>query len=64
MSTHVLGVAWRDTFVSVVVLVVILALSAFITNWFARAMYKRCAQCGALNARRRERCRVCETPFA
>lgn len=58
------GIAWRDTFVSVVVLVLILALSAFITDWFARTMYKRCAACGALNAKRRERCRICDVPFS
>ena len=57
------GFAWGETLLSVAVLVGILGLSAVITNWFARKMYVRCAQCGALNARRRTRCRVCESPF-
>ena len=58
-----LGFDWRGTFFSLALLVVILGLSAVITNWFARKMYKRCTACGALNARRRERCRICENPF-
>ena len=58
------GFTWGETLLSVAVLVGILGLSAVITNWFARKMYVRCGQCGALNARRRTRCRVCENPFA
>ena len=50
----------RDTLLSVLVLVGILAASALITNWFARAMYNRCAACGTLNARRRTHCRACQ----
>jgi hypothetical protein len=48
-----------DTLLSVAVLVVILVLSALITNWFARTMYNRCASCGTLNAKRRAQCRAC-----
>jgi hypothetical protein len=48
-----------DTLLSVVVFVGILVLSALITNWFARAMYQRCAGCGTLNAKRRAHCRAC-----
>jgi hypothetical protein len=44
---------------SVGVMVVILALSAFVTNWFARTMYNRCTACSTLNARRRKQCRSC-----
>lgn len=54
---------WKGTFFSAALLVAILGLSAVITQWFARTMYKRCADCGALNARRRTRCRICENPF-
>jgi hypothetical protein len=50
----------RSTLLSIVVLVAILAASAIVTNWFARAMYNRCASCGALNAKRRARCRSCD----
>lgn len=50
----------KDTLLSLLVLVGILAVSAFITNWFARKMYNRCAACGTLNAKRRTRCRSCE----
>ena len=53
----------RDTLLSVLVLVGILAASALITNWFARAMYNRCAACGTLNARRRAHCRSCREPI-
>ncbi|MDQ3907816.1 MAG: hypothetical protein M3268_05680 [Acidobacteriota bacterium] len=53
----------KDTLVSVAVLVGILVASALITNWFARTMYNRCALCGTLNARRRDRCRSCGNPF-
>ena len=49
----------KDTLLSLLVLVAILAASAFITNWFARTMYRRCAACGTLNAKRRTHCRSC-----
>ncbi|MDQ3919376.1 MAG: hypothetical protein M3348_12965 [Acidobacteriota bacterium] len=49
----------KDTLVSVLVLVGILAASAVITSWFARTMYNRCASCGTLNAKRRAQCRSC-----
>ncbi len=49
----------KDTLLSILVLVAILAASALITNWFARTMYNRCAACGTLNARRRAHCRSC-----
>ena len=51
----------RDTLLSVLVLAAILGVSALITNWFARTMYRRCASCGTLNARRRTHCRACQT---
>lgn len=51
----------KDTLVSVAVLGGILVVSAFITNWFARTMYNRCAECGTLNAKRRTHCRACNT---
>jgi uncharacterized OB-fold protein len=49
----------KETLLSILVLVVILAASAVITNWFARTMYNRCAACGTLNAKRRTHCRSC-----
>jgi len=49
----------RDTLLSVAVMVGILGVSAFITNWFARTMYNRCPACGTLNAKRRAQCRAC-----
>ena len=49
----------KDTLLSLLVLVGILAASAVITNWFARKMYRRCAACGTLNAKRRTQCRSC-----
>ncbi len=53
----------RDTLLSLLVLVAILAVSALVTNWFARAMYKHCAGCGTLNAKRRAHCRSCNKEF-
>lgn len=50
----------KDTLLSILVLVGILAVSAIITNWFARTMYKRCTACGTLNAKRRTHCRSCQ----
>jgi hypothetical protein len=50
----------KDTLLSILVLVVILVASALITNWFARAMYRRCTACGTLNAKRRAHCRSCQ----
>ena len=49
----------KDTLLSILVLVGILVVSAVVTNWFARTMYKRCAGCGTLNAKRRTHCRSC-----
>jgi hypothetical protein len=49
----------RDTLLSILVLVGILGVSAFITHWFARTMYNRCGSCGTLNAKRRAQCRSC-----
>jgi hypothetical protein len=48
-----------DTLLSISVLVIILLVSALITNWFARTMYNRCEGCGTLNAKRRAQCRAC-----
>ncbi len=53
----------KDTLLSLLVLVAILVASALVTNWFARAMYKRCAACGTLNAKRRAHCRSCNKEF-
>jgi len=50
----------KDTLLSILVLIVILAASALVTNWFARAMYRRCTACGTLNAKRRAQCRSCQ----
>ena len=50
----------KDTLLSLFVLVAILVASALVTNWFARAMYIRCAACGTLNAKRRTHCRACQ----
>jgi len=50
----------KDTLLSILVLVAILAASAVITNWFARTMYRRCSACGTLNAKRRTQCRSCQ----
>ena len=63
MKYLTLGFTWGETLLSIAVLVGILGLSAVVTNWFARKMYVRCGPCGALNARRRTHCRVCENPF-
>jgi hypothetical protein len=49
----------RSTLLSIAVLAAILVASAVVTNWFARAMYNRCASCGTLNAKRRSHCRSC-----
>jgi len=53
----------KETLLNILVLVAILGVSAFVTSWFARTMYRRCVQCGTLNARRRTQCRFCRTEF-
>ena len=53
----------RDALLNLAVLAGILLLSALVTNWFARTMYRRCAACGTLNARRRAQCRACGGPL-
>jgi len=49
----------KDFLLNAAVLIGILGVSAFITSWFTRTMYIRCAACGTLNARRRRECRSC-----
>jgi hypothetical protein len=49
----------KDTLLTIALLVAILGVSALITQWFARTMYRTCAACGTLNARRRLHCRAC-----
>ncbi|HEX8178265.1 MAG TPA: hypothetical protein VF525_01855 [Pyrinomonadaceae bacterium] len=49
----------KDTLLSIGLLVAILGISALITQWFARTMYKSCTGCGTLNAKRRTHCRAC-----
>jgi hypothetical protein len=53
----------KDTLLSILVLVGILLVSAVITSWFARTMYKRCVACATLNAKRRTHCRSCGAEF-
>ncbi len=50
----------KEALLNILVLVAILALSAVVTNWFARTMYRRCASYGSLNAKRRTHCRSCQ----
>jgi hypothetical protein len=49
----------KDTLLSILLLVGILGVSALITQWFARTMYRTCESCGTLNAKRRTHCRSC-----
>jgi hypothetical protein len=51
----------KETLLNAAIFIAILGASWLITNWFARAMYIRCAACGTLNARRRIQCRSCQT---
>ncbi|MCH2693176.1 MAG: hypothetical protein MK025_00495 [Acidobacteriia bacterium] len=48
-----------DFLLNIFLLVLILGGSAVLTNWFTRIMYTRCHKCGALNAKRRNECRIC-----
>jgi hypothetical protein len=41
------------------VVLIILGISAVLTQVFARTMYNRCESCNTLNARRRSQCRRC-----
>ena len=52
-----------ETVLSVLLVVAILGGSAVLTQLFARVMYRRCPECGILNARRRRRCRQCGFPL-
>ena len=51
------------TILSVLVVLAILVGCALLTQLFARVMYRRCPECGILNARRRRRCRQCGLPL-
>jgi ribosomal protein L40E len=48
-----------DIILTIAVLGGILVAAAVLTSLFTKAMYNRCAGCGALNAKRRDRCRLC-----
>ena len=48
-----------DFLLNFFLLVIILGGSAVLTSWFTRIMYIRCHKCGALNAKRRNECRIC-----
>ena len=50
---------WVETALSIALMAAILIVSYILTNWYARAMYNRCAGCGTLNAKRRTHCRAC-----
>jgi hypothetical protein len=52
-----------ETILGLALLGAILLASAWVTNWFARTMYRRCTECGTLNARRRSNCRECGKPL-
>ena len=51
------------TILSILLVVAILGGCALLTQLFARVMYRRCPECGILNARRRLRCRQCGFPL-
>ena len=51
-----------ETILGFLVVAAILIGSALLTHLFTRAMYNRCPSCGALNAKRRTRCRICSHP--
>ena len=53
-----------ESILSAVFLAAILVASWFITDRFARWMYRRCEKCGTLNAKRRAHCRSCSHPLA
>jgi hypothetical protein len=52
-----------ETIAGVAIFGAILLASALVTNWFARTMYRKCQECGTLNARRRSNCRECGKPL-
>ena len=52
-----------ETLINLLFFAGILGLSAVVTQLFASRMYNRCHHCGSLNAKRRERCRVCSEPL-
>ncbi len=43
----------------ILVVVGILVLGFLVTNWFTGRMYYKCSGCKTLNAKRREKCRMC-----
>jgi len=52
-----------DTLLGIAAAAVILVICAVVTNWFSNNMYRRCRECGTLNARRRTACRQCGHSF-
>ena len=52
-----------ETLLSAAAAAAILVICAVVTNWFSNTMYRRCRECGTLNARRRTACRQCGHSF-
>jgi hypothetical protein len=52
-----------QTALGLLLVIAILAASAYITQFFATHMYHRCTHCLTLNARRRDQCRQCGQPL-
>ena len=48
-----------DVILFVAFLVLILLSGVFATNVYCRLAYNWCSECGAMNAKRRDRCRKC-----
>ncbi len=48
----------KEFLLNAALLIGVLGISAFVTNWYARA-YITCRACKTMNARRRTRCRKC-----
>lgn len=56
--------SFTDVLITIAVLGGILVISAVLTNLYARAMYFKCRECRALNAKRRTHCRICGRALA
>jgi len=52
-----------ENLLGLLVVAAILIISGLITQLFANRMYRRCSDCGTLNAKRRSVCRECGQPL-
>ena len=53
--------SFTDVLLNIGVAAIVLVVPFALTKLFVRKMYYKCSNCGNLNAKRRDHCRICGT---